>query len=395
MAGPLAGFTIVDLTRVLSGPYCTMVLADLGARVIKVEQPGKGDDTRHWGPPFLGAESAYFLSINRNKESVTVDFKPKEGRDVLERLISKADVFVENFRPGTIDRAGFGWESVHARHPRLVYASISGYGQTGPRRDEAGYDAVMQAEGGLMSVTGDPDRPGYRLGVAITDMVSGLYCAQGITAALLARERTGNGQRVDIGMLDTTAALLTYQAANWFATSRIPPRQGNRHATIAPYETFTTRDGDIVIAVGNDATWQRFCPAIGLPELASDPRFTSNKDRMEHYEAMRPPIDAVFRTRTSAEWIAILNDAGVANGEVRNIGQMLSDEQLQSREMIKTLMHPTVGATRVIGAPIKLSENEATVRTPPPVLGQHTDAILTELGYDAAAIATLREKKVI
>ena len=209
MAGPLSGFTVVDLTRVLSGPYCTMVLADLGARVIKVEHPGKGDDTRHWGPPFLGKESAYFLSINRNKESVTVDFKPAEGRDVLERLISRADVFVENFRPGTIERAGFGWDAVHTRHPRLVYASISGYGQTGPRSDEAGYDAVMQAEGGLMSVTGDPDRPGYRLGVAITDMVAGLYCAQGITAALLARERTGHGQRVDIGTLATTAALLT------------------------------------------------------------------------------------------------------------------------------------------------------------------------------------------
>jgi formyl-CoA transferase/CoA:oxalate CoA-transferase len=284
---------------------------------------------------------------------------------------------------------------MHAKYPRLVYASISGYGQTGPRKDEAGYDAVMQAEGGLMSVTGDPDRPGYRLGVAITDMVAGLYCAQGITAALLARERSGKGQRVDIGMLDTTAALLTYQAANWFANGKIPPRQGNRHATIAPYETFSTKDGDIVIAVGNDPTWQKFCPAIGLRELASDPRFTTNKDRMEHYDAMRPPIDAVFRTRTSAEWIRILNDAGVANGEVRNIGQMLTDPQLEAREMIQTLMHPTVGATRVIGAPIKFSENAANVRTPPPVLGQHTDAVLAEVGYSPAAIADLRAKKAV
>ncbi|MEP6783387.1 MAG: CoA transferase [Acidobacteriota bacterium] len=395
MAGPLAGFTIVDLTRVLSGPYCTMVLADLGARVIKVEHPGKGDDTRHWGPPFLGTESAYFLSINRNKESVTCDFKPSEGRELLERLIARADVFVENFRPGTIERAGFGWETIHQKFPKLVYASISGYGQTGPRRDEAGYDAVMQAEGGLMSVTGDPDRPGYRLGVAITDMVSGLYCAQGITAALLARERSGIGQRVDIGMLDTTAALLTYQAANWFATGKIPPRQGNRHATIAPYETFTTKDGEIVIAVGNDPTWQKFCPAIGAPELARDPRFTTNRDRMENYGAMRPPIDALFRTRTNAEWVEILNGAGVANGEVRNIGQMLSDPQLAERNMIETLMHPTVGATRVIGAPIKLSENEASVRTPPPVLGQHTDAVLREIGYDAKTIEEFRRKKVI
>jgi formyl-CoA transferase/CoA:oxalate CoA-transferase len=395
MAGPLSGFTVVDLTRVLSGPYCTMILADLGARVIKVEHPGKGDDTRHWGPPFLGKESAYFLSINRNKESVTCDFKPQEGREILDTLIAHADVFVENFRPGTIERAGFGWEAMHAKYPRLVYASISGYGQTGPRRDEAGYDAVMQAEGGLMSVTGDPDRPGYRLGVAITDMVAGLYCAQGITAALLARERSGKGQRVDIGMLDTTAALLTYQAANWFANGKIPPRQGNRHATIAPYETFTTRDGDIVIAVGNDPTWQKFCPAIGLPELASDPRFTTNKDRMELYDAMRPPIDAAFRTKTSAEWIEILNAAGVANGEVRNIGQMLSDPQLDAREMIKTLMHPTVGATRVIGAPIKFSDTPSSVRTPPPVLGEHTDAVLKEIGYADATLGELRAKKVI
>ena len=395
MNGPLSGFTIVDLTRVLSGPYCTMILADLGARVIKVEQPGKGDDTRAWGPPFLGDESAYFLSINRNKESLTLDFKPAAGREILERLIAKADVFVENFRPGALDRAGFGWDAVHARHPRLVYASISGYGQTGPRREEAGYDAVMQAEGGLMSVTGEEDRPGYRLGVAITDMVAGLYCAQGISAALLARERTGKGQRVDIGMLDTTAALLTYQAANWFATGVTPTRQGNRHATIAPYETFTTKDGEIVIAVGNDQIWQRFCPAIGLPELAADPRFATNKDRMANYDAMRPPIDRVFRTRTCAEWIQILNHAGVANGEVRDIGQMLNDPQLGARQMIETLVHPTVGATRVIGAPIKLSDTSASVRTPPPVLGQHTDAVLAEIGYDAPAIGDLKRDRVV
>jgi len=372
-----------------------MVLADLGARVIKVEHPGRGDDTRHWGPPFLGAESAYFLSINRNKESVTLDFKPPEGRELLNRLLARADVFVENFRPGTLDRAGFGWDTVREKFPKLVYASISGYGQTGPRRDEAGYDAVMQAEGGLMSVTGDPDRPGYRLGVAITDMVAGLYCAQGITAALLARERFGNGQRVDIGMLDTTAALLTYQAANWFATNKVPQRQGNRHATIAPYETFTTIDGEIVIAVGNDGIWERFCAAVGLPELAADSRFKTNKDRMENYDSMRPPIDRAFRTRTSAAWIDILNGAGVANGEVRDIGQMLNDPQLAARDMVATLMHPTVGATRVIGAPIKLSENEASVRTSPPVLGQHTDAVLAEIGYDADTVAGLRAKKVV
>jgi formyl-CoA transferase/CoA:oxalate CoA-transferase len=395
MTGPLTGFTIVDLTRVLSGPYCTMVLADLGARVIKVEQPGKGDDTRQWGPPFLGDESAYFLSINRNKESVTLDFKPAEGREILDRLIARADVFVENFRPGTLDRAGFGWEAVHARHPRVVYASISGYGQTGPRRSEAGYDAVMQAEGGLMSVTGDEHTPGYRMGVAITDMVSGLYCAQGITAALLARERTGQGQRVDIGMLDATAALLTYQAGNWFATGKIPRRKGNRHATIAPYETFETSDGEIVIAVGNDEIWKRLCPVLGLPELATDPRFATNKDRIGHYDAMREPLDRAFRTATSADWVQRLNAAGVPNGEVRNIDQMLNDPQLAARQMIETLMHPTVGATKVIGAPIKLSATPASVRTAPPVLGQHTEAVLGELGYSSHDVARLRQSAIV
>ena len=395
MPGPLAGFTVLDLTRVLSGPYCTMVLGDLGARIIKVEQPGKGDDTRAWGPPFIGAESAYFLSINRNKESITLDYKPAAGRAVLEKLVARADVMVENFRPGTLERAGFGWPAMHERFPRLVYASIAGYGQTGPRKDEAGYDAVMQAEGGLMSVTGDADRPGYRLGVAITDMVAGLYCAQGITAALLARERSGHGQRVDIGMLDTTAALLTYQAANWFATGKTPQRQGNRHATIAPYETFTTADGEIVIAVGNDEIWKRFCPAAGLPELAADPRFATNKDRMANYDAMRPPIDRAFRTATSAEWIARLNAAGVPNGAVRDIGQMLNDPHLAAREMVQTLMHPTIGATRVIGAPIKLSDTPASLRTAPPVLGQHTDAVLAELGYSAADVSQLRETRVV
>ena len=395
MAGPLTGITVLDLTRVLSGPYCTMILSDLGARVIKVEQPGKGDDTRAWGPPFVATESAYFLSINRNKESVTLDFKPAAGREILGKLVERADVMIENFRPGTLTRAGFDWETLSKKHPRLIYASISGYGQTGPRREEAGYDAVMQAESGLMSVTGDEDRPGYRMGVAITDMVAGLYAAQGITSALFARERTGKGQQVDIGMLDTTAALLTYQGSNWFTTGKVPKRKGNRHATIAPYETFSTSDGEIVVAVGNDAIWQRFCVAIGMPELAADSRFTTNKDRMANYDVMRALLERPFHTATSAEWVTRLNEAGVANGEVRNIEQMLSDPQLAARDMIATLDHATIGPTRVIGAPIKMSATPASVRTAPPTLGQHTDAVLGELGYSKTDIAALRASKVI
>lgn len=395
MSGPLAGFTVVDLTRVLSGPYCTMVLGDLGARVIKVEHPERGDDTRHWGPPFLGKESAYFLSVNRNKESVSLDFKQPAGREVLERLLARADVLVENFRAGTLARAGFGWDAVHARHPRLVYASISGYGQTGPRREEAGYDAVMQAEGGLMSVTGDADGPAYRLGVAITDIVSGLFAAQGAMAALLARERTGEAQYVDIGMLDATAALLTYQAGNYFATGHSPGRLGNRHPTIAPYETFQTSDGELVVAVGNDEIWRRFCAAVGRADLASDARFATNRDRLAHYTALRPLLEQAFRASTTADWLSRLNAVAVPCGAVRDIGAVLTDPQIEAREMIATLLHPTVGATRVIGSPIKLSATPATIRSAPPVLGQHTDAVLGELGFAPDAIAALRRDRVV
>jgi crotonobetainyl-CoA:carnitine CoA-transferase CaiB-like acyl-CoA transferase len=391
MSGPLTGVTVLDLTRVLSGPYCTMVLADLGARVVKIEHPGKGDDTRHWGPPFLGDESAYFLSINRNKESVTLDFKHPDGRGVLERLIDRSDVLVENFKPGTLDRAGFGWDAVHARWPGLIYASISGYGQTGPRRNEPGYDAVIQAEGGLMSVTGDRDGPAFRLGVAISDIVAGLFTAQGIMAALFAREKTGQGgQRVDIGMLDTTAALLTYQAGNYFATGHAPGRLGNRHPTIAPYETFQTSDGEIVIAVGNDAIWRRFCPAIDRPELADDPRFRTNKERLAHYDELRAQLEAVLATRTRAEWTVRFQAASVPCGSVRDVAEVLADPHLQAREMIGTLPHPTVGPTRVINTPIKLSGTPGSLRTAPPTLGQHTAAVLGELGYDQQMIASLK-----
>ncbi len=390
MSGPLEGLIVVDLTRVLSGPYCTMVLGDLGARIIKIEHPGRGDDTRQWGPPFVGPESAYFLSINRNKESVTVDFKHPRGREVLSRLVARADVLVENFKPGTLDRLGLGWEALHAEHPRLVYASVSGYGQTGPRSHEPGYDAVIQAEGGLMSVTGDRSGPAYRLGVAISDIVAGLFAAQGILAALYSRERTGLGQRVDIGMLDATAALLTYQSANFFATGKTPVRLGNRHPTIAPYETFDTSDGEIVIAVGNDSIWQRLCPTLGRPDLAADPRFATNRDRLANYGALRSELDAAFRQRTREEWTARLRAVSVPCGSVRDIGEVVADPQLAEREMIVSLMHPNAGAIRVMGIPVKLSGTPGSVRMPPPTLGQHTEAVLGELEYDREMISRLK-----
>ena len=395
MPGALSGITVIDFTRVLSGPYCTMVLADHGARVIKLEHPVRGDDTRHWGPPFVGEESAYFLSINRNKESVTLDYKQPEGKALLEKLLAPADVVVENFRPGTLDAAGFGAAAVLARYPRIVYCSISGYGQTGPRRDEPGYDAVMQAEGGLMSITGDADGPAYRLGVAITDIVSGLFAAQGVMAALLAREKTGRGQHVDIGMLDATAALLTYQAGNYFTTGHVPARMGNRHPTIAPYESFHASDGDFVVAGGNDEIWRRLCDVIGRPELAADPRFATNKDRIMHYDALRAELERALATRTRREWVRDLTAAGVPCGSVREISEVLADPQLAARGMIAEVQHATIGTARVINSPVKLSETPASVRTAPPTLGQHTVAVLSELGYDQQQISTMRTAKVI
>ena len=287
--GPLTGTTVLDLTRVLSGPYCTMMLADLGARVIKIEQPRGGDDTRHWGPPFLGTESAYFLSINRNKESVTLDFKHARGRALLDQLIAMSDVVVENFRPGTLARLGLDYATLAPKYPRLVYCSVSGYGHTGPRVSGAGYDAVLQGEGGLMSLTGAPDVPPVRVGVAIADIVTGIFACQGISAALYARERTGRGQQVDIAMLDTVAAMLTYQAGIYFATGQPPQRMGNRHPTIVPYETFTASDGEFVLAVGTDEQWRKFCEVAALD--AGD-RFATNRERVTGYAELRPIIAA-------------------------------------------------------------------------------------------------------
>jgi crotonobetainyl-CoA:carnitine CoA-transferase CaiB-like acyl-CoA transferase len=393
---PLSGLTVVDLTRVLSGPYCTMILGDLGARVIKIEQPGRGDDTRHWGPPFVAGESAYFLSINRGKESLTLDLKHPAARPIVDALLDRADVLVENFRVGTTARLGLSYAEVHARWPRLVYCSISGFGQAGPRREEAGYDAVIQAEGGLMSITGAADGPPFRLGVAISDIVSGMFAVQGITAALLARERTRLGQHVDVGMLDATAALLTYQASIYFTTGQTPGRMGNRHPTIAPYETFPAADGEFVLAVGNDEQWRRFCRAIGAADLLEDERFATNGGRVENYAVLRPMLMAKLRTRTRADWVQVLKAAGVPSGSVRDVAEVLRDEHLQARGMVATVDHPTIGALSVLGVPVKLSETPGTVRSAPPVLGQHTESILrNDVGLDDDAIARLRASGAI
>jgi crotonobetainyl-CoA:carnitine CoA-transferase CaiB-like acyl-CoA transferase len=390
-AAPLSGLTVLDLTRVLSGPYCTMLLADMGARVIKIEQPGRGDETRTWGPPFLEGESAYFLSVNRNKESVTLDFKQPEARELLHRLVDTADILVENFRPGTLQRVGLDYDSLKPRRPALVYCSISGFGQSGPRRDEPGYDAVMQAEGGLMSITGPEGGSPFRMGVAIADLVTGLFAAQGITLALLTRERSGRGQHVDISMLDGVASLLSYQASIYLTTGDVAKRLGNRHPTIAPYDTFEASDGEFVLAVGNDEQFTRLCEAADAAALAVDPRFATNPARVQHYRALRDALAPALRRRSRDEWIARLRAAGVPCGSVRDVGEALRDPQLEARAMIESVEHAAAGLIRVLGVPIKLSETPGAVRTAPPTLGQHTEQVLREdLGLDASRIAALR-----
>ncbi|MDQ3070297.1 MAG: CoA transferase [Acidobacteriota bacterium] len=378
--GPLDGVTVLDLSRVLSGPFCTMLLGDMGARVIKVEQPGRGDDTRHWGPPFVGSESAYFLSVNRNKESLALDFTSPGAARVLHALLERADVLVENFRAGTLDKFGMGYAQLREQYPRLIYCSITGYGHTGPRAREAGYDAVTQAESGLMSITGPEGGDPFRLGVAIADIVAGMYAAQGVLLALLARHRTGEGQQIDIGMLDAAASLLSYQASSYFATGMPASRLGNRHPSIAPYDTFETSDGMLVLAVGNDGQWRRFCDAAGRKDLGEDARYATNAGRVTGYASLLPELAAVMRTRTTGAWLETLRAAGIPAGSVRDIGEALADSQLEARDMIARVDHEADRALRVLGIPVKLSGTPGSVRTPPPLLGQHTDAILQELG---------------
>ena len=393
---PLSGLTVLDFSRVLAGPYCTMQLGDLGARVIKIEEPGRGDDTRAWGPPFVGRESAYFLSINRNKESLALDLKHPRSRPILDALLARTDVLVENFRPGTIDRLELGYRHIAARYPRMIYCSISGFGQTGPRHVEAGYDAMMQAEGGLMSITGASDGPPFRLGVAIGDIATGMFAVQGILGALFARDRIGRGQHIDIAMLDAVTALLTYQASIVFATGETPRRMGNRHPSIAPYDTFATADGEFVLSVGNDDQFARVAKLLGLPDLSEDPRFATNASRVENYGALRGELSAALVRWRRDDLLSALTAAGVPSGAVRTVTEALADPQLNARAMIVPLEHVSEGSIRVLGSPLKLSETQVSIHSAPPALGQHTAAILEkDVGMTQAEIESLRTSGVI
>ncbi len=394
MSGPLADLLIVDLTRALAGPYCTLMLGDLGARVIKVEAPS-GDDTRGWGPPFLGGESTYFMSVNRNKESITLNLKDPRGQEILHRLLARADVLVENFRPGIMDRLGFGYAPVHERYPRIVYVSISGFGQDGPARERTAYDLILQGMGGLMGMTGEEGGAPVRVGVAIADICAGMFAAYGVLAALRVRDRTGEGQWIDAAMLDGQIAWLTYQAGNYFATEKNPARLGSAHPSIVPYQAFRTADGYVNVAVGSESIWERFCAAIARPDLAADTRFRTNPDRVAHREELLPVLEPIFTARPTAHWRPLLDEAGVPNGPIYLLSELFADPQVAHREMVVELDHPAAGRIRQTNVPLKFSATPGAVRTPPPLLGEHTAAILRELSYDDQAIESLKHDAVV
>ena len=391
----LDGIRVVDLSRVLAGPFCAMLLSDLGADVIKVEDTGTGDESRTW-PPHKDGESAAFLVINRNKRDMTLDLKAPEGVDAVKRLVAKADVLIENFRTGTMESYGLGYDTLSALNPRLVYCSVSAFGRTGPRKDGAGYEALMQAFSGIMSITGEPDGAPVRAGVSFLDLTTGIFCAFGIVNALLHRVRTGVGQRVDGSLLETAVTLLNYHAEGYLLTGAIPRALGSSHPSLSPYRTFRCRDGQwIFIAGANDRFWQRLAPALGLAHLTTDPRFAVNIERVKHRRELEAALEEAIGTQDREPLLKVLEDAGVPATPVNTVDQVMNDPQTTARAMIERVVHPRLGEIPVVGTPVKFSRMRAGVRHPAPLLGQHTDEILREHGYTPEEIAALRAKKVV
>ena len=412
-AGALAGIKVLDLSRVLAGPWCTQVLADLGADVVKVERPGLGDDTRQWGPPFLKdaegndtTQASYFTACNRNKRSVTIDMATPEGQALIKQMALQADIVVENFKVGGLKQYGLDHESLRALNPRLIYCSVTGFGQDGPYAERAGYDLMVQAMTGMMSITGRADtEPGggpLRVGVAVIDLFTGMYASNAILAALHVRDNaatgTGQGQHIDMALLDVGMAVLANQASGFLATGQAPGRMGNSHPSLAPYQDFPTQDGNMLLAIGNDGQFQRFCAAAGQPDWANDPRYTTNTLRVQHRSELIPMMEAVTRTRSTAAWIALLEDKAVPCGPINTIAQAFDDAQVKARGLRVELPRSAGDGIRTIAgvaSPLRLSANPPVLRNAPPALGQHTDEVLAELGLNTQAIAALRDKQVL
>ncbi len=407
MAGPLAGIRVLDLSRVLAGPWAGQNLADLGAEVIKIERPGAGDDSRAFGPPWVKdaqgrdtKDSAYFTSANRGKKSMTVNLSQPEGQALVRELAAKSDVLLENYKYGDLQRYGLGYEDLKAINPRLIYCSVTGFGQTGPYKERPGYDFMIQGMGGMMSVTGEPDdKPGggpQRAGVPIADIITGMYASIAICAALAHRAQSGAGQHLDLALLDSQIALLAYQNTNYFATGKPPRRIGNLHPNIVPYQPFRASDGEVILACGNDNLYRKFCAAAGCAELAADARFATNGKRVENRDELTRLLAAIFAKRTKKEWVALLDAAGVPNGPINDIAQVFDEPQVKARGVRIEVQHPVAGKVPMVASPMRFSGTPLEHKTPPPLLGEHTDEILRQvLGKKPEEIARLREAKVL
>ena len=401
--GPLQGIRVLDLSRAMAGPYCTMMLGDLGADVIKVERPGSGDESRGWGPPFVGqpdgnypGESAYYLSVNRNKRSITVNLKSDEGLEIIHRLVELCDILVENFRTGTLEKMGLGFDDLKKLNPGLVYCSISGYGRTGPFADRPGYDVIIQAEGGMMSITGPVEGPPSRVGVPIVDITTGMFAATSILAALRAREQTKEGQHVDVSLFDTQTALLTNVASNYLVGGAEPQRMGNAHPNLAPYEAFQAQDGWLVIGVANERQWKTFCAAIDRQDLCEDPRFGTNGERVAHKAELSEIVSDILATRPVREWLDAFGGAGLPCGPINDVVSVFDHPQIQARDMIMEVEHPGAGSVRLTGFPYKLSKTPAELRLPPPMLGEQTaDVLMKMLAYSSEQVKDFQERGVI
>jgi crotonobetainyl-CoA:carnitine CoA-transferase CaiB-like acyl-CoA transferase len=398
-SGPLTGLRVLDLTRVLAGPTCTQMLGDLGAEVIKIEKPGSGDDTRGFTPPVMPGtgESAYFLGVNRNKRSVSLDIAKPEGQAILRRLLGGCAILVENFKVGALAKYGLGYDNLRGEFPGLIYCSITGFGQTGPYAPRPGYDSLIQAMGGVMSLTGDPDGMPQKVGVPVADVFAGLYGCIGILAALRHREKTGEGQQIDIGMLDTHVAWLANQAMNYLATKEDQPRLGNQHPNIVPYQVFPTADGHIVLSVGNDPTFKRFCEAMGIEHLLADARFATNAARVSNRALVTETLTPVMQAHPTAWWVEKLESLKIGGGPINRLSQVFADPQVQARGMVVTMPHPkSADGIEVVANPVKLSATPPDYRLPPPLLGEHTEQVLGELlGMSTSEVAALREQGVV